>query len=121
MNSALTLDIPFARKVLEHLIAHPEEHRQANFGMRTACGTTACIAGTAVLMDPDTQVQWTSDGAMTYAVQVGEDLVDITDRAAALLGLDFDDANRLFYIFGNMESLKFLSQLIEQAEVEQNR
>src|SRR5258708_4573016 len=62
--SANTLDIAYSRKVLEYLIAHPDEHDQGEFGIRSGCRTTACVAGTAVLMDSQSTVQWSRNGEM---------------------------------------------------------
>lgn len=129
MNSALTLDIAFARKVLEHLIAHPEEHSQNYFGMQRACGTTACIAGTAVIMDPQSTAVWASVISMTCgfvgkqmtSVWVDGESMDVEHRAAQLLGLDFVDTNKLFYCFNDAEALGLLASYIQQAEIEQNR
>ena len=115
-DSASTLDIPYARKVLEHLIAHPDEHRQTSYGYRTACGTTACIAGTAVLFDPDTAVYWCSDGMMSGDVRVGGQDMDVDDRAAQLLGFNDYDANRLFYCMNDELALDQLAAFIEEAE-----
>jgi hypothetical protein len=123
MNSPLTLDIAYARKVLEHLIAHPEEHSQNYFGMQEACGTTACIAGTAVLMDPESTVTWSSANMPYGAQQMTNVVVDGTsmdeeDRARSLLGLDWVDANTLFYNFNDVEALGLLASYIDQAEAE---
>lgn len=118
-ESAETLNIPYARKVLEHLTAHPEEHNQTNFGMRTSCGTTACIAGATILMDADTTVLWDGVGmfgAVTTPTRPGQ---CVTDRAAELLGLNSYDAGRLFYNMSNVESLDMLTTYIREAEAVQ--
>lgn len=44
------LNIPLARKIYDHVIAHPEEFEMSSYAERTACGTTLCIAGHAVQM-----------------------------------------------------------------------
>lgn len=124
MNSALTLDISFARKVLEYLITHPEEHSQNYFGVQQACGTTACIAGTAVLMDPESAAVWSTErmpkGVMTMVgVHVRGTLMDVEERAAQLLGLDFVDTNSLFYCFNDSEALDLMASYINQAEAAQ--
>ena len=124
MNSPLTLDIPFARKVLEHLLAHPEEHSQNYFGVQQSCGTTACIAGTAVLMDPESIPTWSTSFVssevtqMTHVVVDGTSM-DVEDRAAQLLGLDFVDTNKLFYNFNDAAALDLFASYIDQAEAAQ--
>lgn len=121
MNSALTLDIPLARKVLEHLLAHPEEHDQSYFGVQKSCGTTACIAGTAILMDSQSKVAWEpcSQGIQMQCVAIDGEFVSIDDRAAELLGLSLVDSTRLFYTYDNGAALRILASYIEQAETEQ--
>lgn len=122
MNSAHKLDIPYARKVLEHLIAHPEEHEQAHIGQRNRCGTTACIAGTAVLMDSASTVTWGSDGHMNIVQVDGEGAEVASKRAQKLLGLDEDDAHHLFFDETSMDNdaaLALLADYIAQAETAQ--
>lgn len=118
-DSAETLNIPYARKVLEHLIAHPEEHRQAHYGDRTACGTTACIAGTAIMMDPNCTIQWAINGLMAPPLIHGFE-VDMDMHAAKLLGLTPNDATQLFYEWNNQRALKKLQAHIDEAERVQN-
>lgn len=48
-DEKMTVNVPALRKALEHVTAHPEEWRQASWGVRTACGTSCCLAGTAVM------------------------------------------------------------------------
>lgn len=117
-DSTATLNIPLARKVLEHLTAHPDEHRQAQFGMQTPCGTTACIAGTAVLMDSDTTVRF-DGGVMCCAVEVGGVNVDIEQRAVTLLGLGGGDTMDLFYDFNEARARRRFGEIIAAAEAAQ--
>lgn len=123
--SALTLDIPRARKTLEHLIAHPEEHNQKQFGRRTACGTTMCIAGTTVYQDAVAggQVGWHEYATAEYMVgpdpQRSGSNIDcswVPFTAANLLGLGAEDASELFYEFSNRAALSKLSSWIDAAE-----
>lgn len=119
VDSAETLNIPMARKVLEHLRAHPEEHDQDVFAVRgTACGTRACIAGTAVLMDPRTIVHWlrTEVGELVGEVFVDGHPVDLIDRAAEVLGLSDHDAVSLFFTYDDASALTMLAGAIEDAE-----
>jgi hypothetical protein len=121
--SALTLDIPRARKALEHLIAHPEEHNQLDFGKRTACGTTMCIAGTVVYQDAEAgqRIQWQGK-LRSYMVGPGPqsgpsiDCQWVPSTAADLLGLGAEDASELFYEFNNDAALSKLSSWIDAAE-----
>lgn len=109
-------ELIFAKRVLNYLLGHPKRHEQDNFGEVTRCGTTMCIAGTAVSLDPDTEVFWDEDGMMETGVLVGGKLVDIDARAAELLGLDEGDASRLFYTIDNEDALDQLGDHIAAAE-----
>src|SRR5690242_8359943 len=88
-ESDLTLDITFASKVLTYVRNNPGEHEQGFYGQKTSCGTAACIAGRAVILDPRTIVFWNDMGSMrmTVIVNGGEYETDIETRAAELLGL----------------------------------
>lgn len=118
-NSAPTLDIPFSRKVLEHLIAFPEEHEQDYYGVKNACGTKTCIAGTAVMLDAATTITWDSGGGMDTEVVVDGRYIEIESRAQDLLGLGDNDATELFHNYDNASAVTQLGSYIEQAEAEQ--
>lgn len=115
-QSAQTLDVPYARKVLEHLIAHPDEHQQVHFGYRTSCGTTACIAGTAVLMDSQSTVVWGKTGYISEVTVNGQRTVTSL-RAAELFGLNMNDSRELFFdTLDNAEALELFGNWIAEAE-----
>ena len=113
----MSLNIPLARQVLQHLIAHPEQHDQSHWGKRTKCGTVACIAGTTLLLSGE-PVKFDRHGNIANP--------NIPGRAAELLGVtaEFDEDNlicdgeafRLFYQMDNDQALDLLRQYIEQAE-----
>ena len=124
-HSALTLDVPRSRKALEHLLAHPEEHNQQNFGRRTWCKTTMCIAGTVILQDAVAaeQVSWeelNGDDGVWFQFMCSPDPSGagwIEDTAANLLGLTTSsDVQYLFYEFNNRLALNRLAVWIEIAE-----
>lgn len=109
----------YARTVYEHIIASPELHKQRYFGETTACGTAHCIAGWAVELDADTDIQWLGiDGysAMSWFVTVDGQRVRIEDRAAQLLGINLAAAEKLFYDMGEKSALKRFRKWIEKAE-----
>lgn len=37
-------------EVADYILEHPEEFNMGTFGQKSPCGTTACIAGTAILL-----------------------------------------------------------------------
>lgn len=119
--SAATLDIPRARKVLEHLVAHPEEHDQNFYGQRLPCGTTACIAGTVLLMDPDADVRWEQDMRDMISASVnGGDHQEPDEAAAELLGLSRTDSDHLFFTMDKTKAITTFAAWISAAEVVQS-
>lgn len=92
-----TVNIPLLRKVLDHVTAHPEEHNQSMWGVRTSCGTAYCIAGHALVMS-GVQLGWedTADGYGYATVDVTKDGEQIHDAARRVLGLDDVQAYLLF-------------------------
>ena len=110
------LDIPFCRKVLEFAKA---EHKDFTFNMHywhaptqslystTACGTTACLAGTAVHLSPEAEIVDRMEGVGDCcAVGSSEDYgryIEIdgepyswSGAGAKLMGLDSTTAFELF-------------------------
>lgn len=131
------LDIPFTRKVLEFVEnTHPDfVHEQAAFFMtpeiasRTGlylqgmdssltfreqfgadCKTAACIAGTACMLDPDTDFD--KSGCPT----VGGESVNWSHRAADLMGLDRGDASELFWEMDEQVAIARLRGILADAE-----
>lgn len=127
------MDIEFAREVLNHISKHPLQHCQLTWGMRQNawgigeyCGTSACLAGTAVLLDPTVTPVWTdcTDTIAQYmkGVQLNDDpdnMMDVEDWAAQRLGLDPEMAHKLFHCRESAHARNFLAALIAQAEVAQ--
>lgn len=90
---------PLLRKTLEHIEAHPEEHNQMYWGEKTACGTTLCFAGHAVLLAGAEPVWMTyGDSEAFYMNTVTMNGMDETTEFAAtdLLGLTYEEGVTLF-------------------------
>ncbi len=97
MTDQPTINVPLLRKVLEHITAHPEEHNQAVWGVRTQCSTAYCLAGHALVMS-GVDLRWSEPAveggyATTDYTVRGE---EIYDAAADLLGLTRRQADDLF-------------------------
>lgn len=108
------LNLPLARKVLEHIEAHPEEHFQGFWGKQivdseTACRTTMCIAGWAAALS-GCELEWENG----FLDKVNGDH-NVHGYAEELLGLNSTESVHLFYS-GNQGSIGFLKELIEGAE-----
>ncbi|AER47527.1 hypothetical protein CL96_gp101 [Mycobacterium phage Firecracker] len=103
--------LEMAKIVLDWAEKHPDNHDQDTWGYRgdTECGTTMCIAGTACVVDPNTEVRWLGL-SMHNMVQVrgARTTTAIEIRAADLLGLDEEQAARLFFDANNKEALDLL-------------
>ncbi|MFF0183508.1 hypothetical protein [Streptomyces sp. NPDC005244] len=100
------------RKVRETIRRHPEKHDQGNWGLKTECGTTHCIAGWAAFLS-GAVIDWERelDGAWS-ADTVNGGARSIEDYARDALGLTFDQSN-IFYM-GRDDALRRLDRLIEQ-------
>jgi hypothetical protein len=126
----MTLDVPFARKVLEFA---RQEHDDFKFDMRiwwdttahwvddqgvNRCGTAACLAGTAVHLHPDVTINST-DGITTSFTYQGREWGNVSLLAKELLGLPEDECDQdgdphLFYT-SNSEALLELENMITKA------
>jgi len=131
------MDIPFARKTLEYIEAHRSDgvfdmghwarkipakrDTQGRFTSQDEdfCNTAACIAGHAVLLDPQfKKLEWLRDFNGTFAnraiLQDGT-AVDIEDHGRELLGISTRVSNSLFFLEDD-EAVEALRQLIERVD-----
>jgi len=105
---------------LVHIKEHPEQHDQRHWGVMTACGTTFCFAGTALLLAGYTPV-WgdTEDGEILlwgWIPPEGESYeeaswldgtVGTTAKTANTeLGISAVSASQLFYMCKTVEDLE---------------
>lgn len=91
----MSVDVPRLRKVLAHITAHPEQHNQDWWAERTDCGTVMCVAGHTCV-----QAGLRID-LIGFHGERGAHLTDgrrVEHVAAELLGLDEQQALRLFHI-----------------------
>lgn len=98
-------NVALLRKTLEHIEAHPDEWDQKWWAARTKCGTTFCFAGWTVALGSSTEVAWQYGYAVCTAT--GE---LISDVARDLLGLDDNQADRLF---GGSNTLADIRRTVE--------
>lgn len=95
-------------KTLKHIKREPKLFDMNNWGRKTKCGTTACLAGTACIVNDDRPL-WefvgtdqsfdhvkprTTDHGYDYWASTP---VEVQVRAAELLGLTEDEADHVFY------------------------
>ncbi len=120
-------NVQLGRKVLDHIIAHPEEHKQDIYGLQTLCGTRACIAGHAMLragyslryLDDDRFLDgWfcRPDGERVRRLECeASDLLGLTDDER--YGLD-DELGLFSSGLSNSEAVERLRVLVEKSEAD---
>jgi hypothetical protein len=99
-----------AKQVLDHILAHPEQHDQGWWGRVRDCGTTMCIAGWTCELAGET-LAWesTNAGGATWYTADG---AYIPSRAAALLDLNTHETDMLFFT-GKDTALRNLKHLAD--------
>jgi hypothetical protein len=117
------VNVPLLRKVLEHVTEHPDQHDQRVWVKQTGCGTAACLAGWAVLiegLDPDMSI-----ACGYFGTEYLEDGRDIAVVAAELIGVDnprtvSDDAwgDHLFCQDNNIGDLWRIASELTRGEIE---
>ena len=107
-------NVEACRVVYNYLVEHPEEHNQEVFGERTSCGTTMCVAGTAIMLHRPDIVKWITDDERSEVLQMvvyGD--CDVQEVARVILGLSDGEADDLFYCFSNEVALNKLGQFAQ--------
>lgn len=109
--------LALARKVRDHIKAHPAEHDQGNWfrGGDHSCGTTACIAGWTAYFD-GAELLFGLDGYSDMVMTESGARVAIADYAVSALGLDADAGEEDFFYDGETDALAFLDRLIADGE-----
>lgn len=97
MISAAAYEIYHQRRqeLASRIIERPEEFDMATWGQETACGTTACLAGTAVMMAAEKGLcevswdrSWGGAKAIRMTVKVGKRVEPLSFFAQQYLGLE---------------------------------
>lgn len=128
----VVLDIPLARKTIEHIEAHPEEHNQGAWvttrtefretGVTPACRTAYCFAGHAVVLSGGEFAQYDDGedfvfvhGPITaqYRQNKAYGGIHIADYAQHVLGLAPGEASRLFFANNTVEDLRGMVTSLE--------
>lgn len=85
------INVPLLQKALDHIEQHPEEWRQAVWGMATSlnsCGTVACLAGHIALMDGWTPTYDERVGDEWFGVKRDGHITSVSHAAGRALGVD---------------------------------
>lgn len=95
LDSVTQINVPLLRKTLEYAEAHPEEIALGSWASRSPCGTTACIAGTAVILAGHA-IDWANpkpNGDVSFVVG-GRHIEEVACEELNLTELQADD---MFY------------------------
>jgi len=101
----MSVNVPLMNKTMEHIRNHPDEWNQGTWVGDTACATTACFAGRALILAGRNLAEVARGLGFQYAATVE-------------LGLTFEQASQLFYGGNNLEDLElFVKLIIDGAEL----
>lgn len=134
--------IKMRKGVLKYHAEHPGQHDQSHVAIKGgSCGTTMCIAGTALHLAnmlewdryPSGSVQYgdvranlkfaigemgSEESAYDEWIEGDEDVDPFLYYGGKLLGLDHDGAYELFYCFNDSLAMERLRQLADEQPTE---
>jgi hypothetical protein len=100
-----------AQAVLDYIHEHPEDHDQATFWRPTDCGTSMCIAGTALNIAYG--VTCVNDFFDIVNPEPTNEVIGISDAAGRLLGLENPaEHDLIFYEYNNEAAIQQLKHLV---------
>lgn len=120
------MNIPLLRKVMEHITAHPEEYDQREYAVRTECGTKHCIAGWAVVLAdnpeinyPDVLYVWDHRTATDFSwrARLGSIGQPWSRRAEEVLGLTWGQGVYLFHERRTLDEIWSFVEEISDGEI----
>lgn len=102
-----------AQAILESIEKSPRSHSQLIWGETWECGTTMCIAGWAAFLADEASFEFTGRNEYPeYRLRTKSgDLFSIV--SGELLGLDAENADRLFFTLDNdaaMDALRYVAE-----------
>jgi hypothetical protein len=113
----VTPNVPLLRQTMDHILAHPDLHRQNAWAIRTDCGTAYCFAGWACALSGlrvDQRDFGRYDGRAVHVT----DGRYIEIAARDLLGLDPLSAAHMFDADNTTADLKhYVDQIAEHGRI----
>lgn len=110
----MTLNVELAEKVLTHLHEYPEAHYQGAW--LNECGTTACIAGHAMLASGEYVRQQNDHGNWRLVDKETGYAEPPSLIGARLLGLDEEIAGNIFFDMDEASAIAKLQHLVDEAK-----
>lgn len=102
-----------AAEILSAIRSDPAQHSQNIWGERThSCGTTMCVAGWAAYLTGHAHyegLRHPNDEEMLLLL--GTTDYDFVGLGAELLGIDEDDASKLFYYYNDQGALRAMEHI----------
>lgn len=113
----MSMNFDLASAALDYIEAHPAEHDQSWWGEKTECGTTMCFAGHVVTQAGAT-LRFYGDNQSTN-VCVDADGIErfIETYAQELLGIDFLEAEHLFFACDDLNELRFSVNAFDEGRI----
>jgi hypothetical protein len=106
------INVELLEQVRDYIVKHPDEWKQSTWiEDRYSCGTTRCIAGTAVFLK-GYQLIW-KYGSVENVVMDNGKVRHVAGAAEEALGLTYEQACDLFYS-GPLEAMEKIDGLIQQ-------
>lgn len=109
------MNVELAEKVLAKIHEHPEMHYQGTW-IDEECGTTACIAGHAMLASGEYVRQQNEEGWWQYVDKKTGEVPSAAETGARLLGLDPRAAKRIFMDMDEPSAISRLQYLVDEAK-----
>lgn len=111
----MTLNVQLAEKVLAKIHEHPEMHYQGTW-LESECGTTACIAGHAMLASGEYVRQQDEYGSWLLVDKETGVKPSPSVAGARLLGLDDAIAMNIFMEMDESSAIHKLQHLVDEAK-----
>lgn len=111
----MTLNVQLAEKVLAKIHTHPEWHYQGTW-IDQECGTTACIAGHAMLASGEYVREQDENGNWRFVDKATGHVPSPDQSGARLLGLDIDIAMNIFLDTSERSAIHKLQRLVDEAK-----
>jgi hypothetical protein len=128
MNKLATKQQVLSGVILDYITKHPEKHDQSDWfkgnydpDATNSCGTTACVAGYAILFSNDPRFKYEKNVDGRYelvTIKPKSNDVFFDDAGMELLGLASIDASILFYETNNEQARQALEYLARGEQID---